>query len=161
MKQKARIFILQAVLFTILYFTAVSTPASELDDYYFNPAGIVNNLDLVEWQINPMQLIMLGYTDRLNILIEEIEEGLDINIRFTGNRLRDQKKLRELAEELYSTPSWGIKFYDLRQDTEKQVARVLDDEQLAEWNRLMDNTDGKLYTIIKEEYRRIKKSIFK
>ena len=153
------IFISAAIL--TICFMAFSSGASELDEYYFNPAGIVNNLDLLEWQINPMQLIMLGYTDRLNILIEEIEEGLDINIRFTGNRLRDQKKLRELAEELYSTPSWGIKFYDLRQDTEKQVARVLDDEQLAEWNRLMDNTDGKLYTIIKEEYRRIKKSIFK
>lgn len=159
MKQKARIFILQAVLFTILYFTAVSTPASELDDYYFNPAGIVNNLDLVEWQINPMQLIMLGYTDRLNLLIEEVEKSLEINIRLTGNRLRDQKKLKELAEELYGTPSWGIKFYDLRKDTAEQVARVLDDEQLAEWNRLMDNKDGELYSIIKEEYRHIRMSL--
>jgi len=131
-----------------LVFSAwAGAPASGGEEYYFNPAGIVNNLELTERQEELMRFIMKEYADRMNGLIDEVQDAC-LDRRSERTRAAGGVRRRARLNEKNEVYLLIVKMKDLRHDTEKQVMNILYEDQLIEWRRLMDKKEEEMTNFI-------------
>ncbi len=114
----------------LLFLVCAGASASELEGYYFNPAGIVNNLGLTEAQRGPVQLIMKDYADRVNAFAYKI-----------------------LDELMPPKSFWEPIVREFKYRAEANVAVILSKEQLGKWRRLMHVKEVELIGLIEDEGR--------